>query len=610
MDVNGWKEAVDVMGYVFQPIVNIHTGVCIGHEALLRNFKNAGFATIQEVFDIAYKEQILFKLDLLLREKAVEKFSTIENYQKIKLFFNLDNRVLLMPDYSPGNTSEILKRYNLYPDMICFEISERHEFNCFPDARTILNMYKRQTYKIALDDFGTGYSGLQLLYHSEPDFIKIDRFFIAGIETDSKKKLFVAKVLNLAHILGIIVIAEGVETEEEFYFCKEIGCDYLQGYFVQKPTTDIRELKNKYEKIVLLNNHERRDKTLDRLLLHDRMEYLKPLHLYNREKNYFTDMSYVFETFRQHKNNTFFPVINGHQEPIGLIRERELKEYVYSKYGKDLLLNKAFGKTLMDFIVRCPVSDINTKIEKILEYFAMDENSEGILLTENGKYIGFLSARSLLRVINEKNITLARDQNPLTKLSGNTMINEFIEAALEDISSNYVISYFDFNNFKPFNDRYGFRQGDRAILLFADILKKASSMSKFFIGHVGGDDFFAGFKVGEKEISQIHGKIKYIIDKFRDDALSLHDQQDRANGYILSTDREGNEKRFPLLTVSAAILNIPAEERNMSLEEIGVLLAHLKKMAKYSTNKIALLPIHGTKSPCTKFVSNCNGIEL
>ena len=320
MEPDRWKDIVNRLDYAFQPIVNIHTGVCIGYEALLRNYIGAGFTSIQEIFDTAYNEQVLFKFDLSLRQKAVEKFVTIEHHKNTRLFFNLDNRVLLMPDYLPGNTSEMLKKVNLVSEMICFEISERHEFNCVPDAITVLNKYKKQLYKIALDDFGTGYSGLQLLYHSEPDFIKIDRFFIANIETDSKKKLFVAKVLNLAHILGITVIAEGVETENEFYFCKEIGCDYLQGFFVQKPVIDVCELKNRYEKIFFLHNNERRNKTLDHILLHEQMEYLEPIHLYNFDNNSFTDMSSVFESFRRHKNNTFFPVTNTRFEPIGIIR--------------------------------------------------------------------------------------------------------------------------------------------------------------------------------------------------------------------------------------------------------------------------------------------------
>lgn len=608
MDNEQWARTVSSLDYAFQPIVSIHTGLCLGYEALLRNWNNGGFSGIQEVFDGAYEDGMLFQVELWLREKAIKKFTAIKGHHNMKLFFNIDNRVLIMPDYAPGHTSRLLHRYGLLPESLCFEISERHELDYLGNCDNILSIYRQQAYKIAIDDFGAGYSGLRLLYHSEPDFIKIDRFFIAGIETDSKKKLFVGKVLNLAHILGIIVIAEGVETEKEYYICKEIGCDYIQGYLVQRPTLDVAELNEKYECIGGLSIRDRRERTLDHALLHEQMEYLEPISLHSSSNEYFTDMPTVFEKFRKSRNRSFFPVTNGHGEPLGLIRESELKEYAYSRYGKDLLLNRAAGKRIMDFIVKCPVTEINTRIEKILEYFAVDETSEGILLTENGKYLGFLSARSLLKVINDKNIAIARDQNPLTKLPGNTLIAEFLEKVLEDLDTPCVIVYFDFNFFKAFNDHYGFRRGDRAILLFADILKEATNNGRFFMGHVGGDDFFAAFKATDIDVFAIHTRIVAIVNKFSHDVASLYDPADRDRGCIETTDREGNEKRFPLLSVSAAVLNIPARQRLITLEGIGTLIAELKKEAKRSDNKIAIstLPTENTGPPLI-FVSDGNG---
>jgi diguanylate cyclase (GGDEF)-like protein len=589
MNAEEWGRTLAAVDYAFQPIVSIYTGVCLGYEALLRGWDAAGFASLQDLFDTAFTEKTLFRVELALREKAVRKFTDISYHKKMKLFFNIDNRVLFMPDYSPTSTVQILERYGLYPDTVVFELSEKHDLTNYADITdTSLISYKRQTYKTAIDDFGTGYSGLQLLYNSEPDFIKIDRFFIAGMEVDSKKRLFVSKVLNLAHTLGIMVIAEGVETDREYSCCKDIGCDYIQGYLVQKPTMDVRELVEKHEHIGRLNSLDRRDKSLDHVLLNQEMEYLQPIHLHTPEKGYVTDMATVFDSFRKYKSYSFFPVINGNDAPIGLIKETEIKEYVYSKYGKDLLLNKAAGKTLLDFIVKCPVADVNTRIENILEFFVLESAAEGILLTENGRYAGFLSAKSLLRVINEKNIAVARDQNPLSKLPGNTMICEFLERALVDHSSAYVIAYFDLDNFKAFNDSYGFRQGDRAILLFADILKEAANINRCFIGHIGGDDFFAGCKVTDAAIVQTLHWVRGIIHKFRNDVISLYDAKDRLQGFIVSIDRDGHQKNFPLLSSSAAVLHIPEMVRNSSTDQISAIIARLKKNAKDSPEKIAL----------------------
>jgi len=592
-DSSKWKDVVDALDYAFQPIVSISTGACLGYEALLRGWQAEGFHGIHDVFDAAYRDGVLFRVELWLREKAIRKFTRVDNHRKRKMFFNIDNRVLLMPDYTPGATSRILADCGIHSDSVCFELSEKYELNYAADAGMILNTYKRQGYKIAIDDFGTGYSGLQLLYHSEPDFIKIDRFFIAGIETDMKKKLFVGKVLNLAHTLGIMVIAEGIETEREYAYCKEIGCDYVQGYFVQKPITDTSALRERYPHIARLNAADRREKSLDHVLINDQMQYLEPIHLHARDSSDLTAMSAVFEKFRSHKDYRFFPVINGNEEPIGIINESNLKEYVYSRYGKDLLLNPAGGKTILEFIEKCPISEISTRIEKILECFAMDNLSEGLLMTESGRYVGFLSARSLLRVIYEKNIAIARDQNPLTRLPGNTLIAEFLENLLEDAAAAYVIAYFDFDDFKPFNDKYGFRHGDRAILLFSDILKNASATDKFFVGHIGGDDFFCGFKVGYLDDASIQEKIRRIGIKFAEYVRSIYDPQDRERGFILSSDRDGRQREYPLLTVSTAILTIPRGDRKVGIEEVGTLIAGLKKKSKVTVDKIAAAALDG-----------------
>ena len=227
--------------FAFQPIVNIHTGASYGFEALLRGHVEAGFVSIQSLFDEAYRRQALHRVDMILKEKAVAKFVKLckrlgKSVSEVRLFFNLDNRLLDSADYQPGATPGILDRYQMPPSALCLEISERHENAMAREASNLLAAYQREAYKLAIDDFGAGYSGLQLLYQYKPNFLKIDRFFISGIDSDHKKKLLVATTTELAHVLGIQVVAEGIETERELLACREAGCDYLQGYFIARPS--------------------------------------------------------------------------------------------------------------------------------------------------------------------------------------------------------------------------------------------------------------------------------------------------------------------------------------------------------------------------------------
>lgn len=571
-----WLDIIANLDFAFQPVVNIHTGYCCGFEALLRHTERAGFASIGDFFDCCQAQGVLTAVEGLLLAKAVEKFSSVPGSSKLKLFLNLDNRTLgAHAAFQPLKAQ--LSSLGLSETSVAFEISERHPFPASLDPTQILSALKRDAFKIAIDDFGIGFSGLQLLYLAEPEYLKMDRFFISGISSDSKKKLFLTHMVNVAHVMGIEVIAEGVETEQEFFSCKDIGCDLVQGYMIQRPTAEVGALKTHYAHIEDLSRRERRQKGSDQKIIFEQIEQVTPLPADS-------DMRTVFARFRDAKNHNFLPVVDNAGEPLGLIRERDLKEFTYSTYGKEIICNKNFGYRLTHFIARMPIADIHTPAEKILEIFSANSNSEGVIIVENMKYMGFLGAHALLKVINEKNLAFARDQNPLTKLPGNGVIHGLVTEALADANQSYAFVYFDFDNFKPFNDKYGFRQGDRAILLFAEILAREAQKAGANVGHIGGDDFFACFKgIDPEEVAALTHAIAL---QFKYEVESFYDAPDREAGFIESVDREGKTKRFALLTVSAAVLDLPSPHAPSTVEEIGWLIAELKKGAKNSPNKL------------------------
>ena len=577
MPSTNWSQVLDLLDYAFQPIVNIHSGVCYGHECLMRNFNVAGFATPYALLDRAFSEQMLTFVEQSLRQKALEKFATIENCDKVRLFYNLDNRVLAMGPAVLNHTSRIAALHKIPNSSLVFEISERHQMPGPQESLDILKGYRAQQFKIAIDDFGTGFSGLQMLYSSDPEFIKIDRFFISEIGKDAKKKFFVSNIVNIAHQMGVGIIAEGVESIAEYHVCREIGCDLLQGYFVQKPTQDVKELQIRYEHIAGAKKQDRRRSPSDQHRLQEHLQDIPAIQID-------TDMIEVMEFFRLNTDHGFFPVVNPKREPMGVITENRIKELAYSKYGKDLLRHKSRRKSLQGYLTRCPSVDIHTPAEKILEIFSQHAPREGLIVTENMKYEGFLSAHSLLKIINEKNLASARDQNPLSRLPGNNRIYEYVSETLTNDDENRILCYLDFDFFKPFNDRYGFRAGDRALLLFADLLRRELLPAGAFIGHIGGDDFFAGF-TGSFETA--YGLVSSVQNLFKRDVESFYEPQDRKNGFIESEDREGLKRKFPLLQVSCVLCEIPPHCCACTIDDLSQMLAELKKQAKVAPGRIS-----------------------
>jgi diguanylate cyclase (GGDEF)-like protein len=474
-----------------------------------------------------------------------------------------------------------------------------------------LRKIMQHDFKIAIDDFGTGYSGLKLLYHAEPHFIKIDRFFINGISHDPKKQLFIRNLIKLTEALNIKVIAEGIESKDEFYVCKEMGCHYVQGYFVQRPTLYVSKLLRSYPEIRAIAIGDKRDESSDENQVMEEIEYVMTLPLY-QSPGVYTDINTVFDTFRQNMELTFLPVTNHLNEPVGIIRETDLRKYIYSNYGRYLLQNRNYPKSINDFITEVPFSETKTSAEELLTKYALDLNSEGVILTRGGKFFGFLRLNKLLKILHKKNMSYARDQNPLTRLPGNIIISEQVQGMIEKEETEFVCAYFDFDNFKPFNDSYGFRLGDRAITLFADILRKfATADEKIFIGHVGGDDFFLAYgSNGNRKICMVN-TIAAIKKEFANSVKSLYSEEDRERGEMVGKDRDGNTKIFKLLTVSAGLLVCTDLHAGVSVENVLRALSDLKKYAKADSGGLAKAVYagdstrHGPLFPDTGFCAEC-----
>lgn len=574
-----WVKNLKILDIAFQPILNIHTGKLYGVEALLRNYQEVGYDTVYELFDNVYEDNLLYSFDLKLRKKAIKKFTKINGFEDIKLFYNLDNRVLEMPDFASGNTIKLLKHYGMDKNRVCFEISERQKISDIRSMQEILSHYKEENFCIAVDDFGVGYSGYKLLYESKPDIIKIDRFFLTDIDKDIKKKLIARNITQLALQLSIKVIAEGVETKEEFLTCKEIGCHLVQGYFVQRATLEIAEILQEYGHIKSMIESQKRGECTS-FCIEGHIDTQTPFWIQS-------DINSVVEYFRGNPESALVVIVNSSNEPLGILKESHIKSLVYSPYGRSLLKNDSIKKSkIKNLLLPCAIAEITLDMNTIVELFANNPESLGIIVTKNFKYHGFLSAHSIITIMNEQNIIFAREQNPLTKLPGNSMIEKYIAEAARNRKF-YILCYFDLDNFKAFNDVYGFRNGDRAIQLFADTLRK-SLPQEFFKAHIGGDDFFVALECALHDKNRYVKELYGVVKKFSSDARELYLKEDKQRCYIVSIDREGNKKRFKLLSVSASVIVVRPEALRRSIESIIEALSIQKKSAKKSPSHVSV----------------------
>jgi len=147
---------------------------------------------------------------------------------------NLSARQFNAKEFGPA-IGAVLREQGVDPGLIELEITESSLMTNTEDAVRTLEYLSALGVGLSIDDFGTGYSSLSYLKRFPLDALKIDRSFIRDITTDSDDATITRAVISMAHSLGLKVIAEGVETEEQFAFLAEYGCDEIQGYYFSYP---------------------------------------------------------------------------------------------------------------------------------------------------------------------------------------------------------------------------------------------------------------------------------------------------------------------------------------------------------------------------------------
>lgn len=195
------------------------------------------------------------------------------------------------------------------------------------------------------------------------------------------------------------------------------------------------------------------------------------------------------------------------------------------------------------------------------------------LITRDGKCVGVGRIMDLLKKITELQIRNARYANPLTLLPGNVPINEVLEELLSN-RAEFAVAYCDLDNFKPFNDAYGYAKGDEVIRTVARILEANVNGTKDFVGHVGGDDFIVVF-TSENANSRCDAALR----QFEQEIPRVYEEDDRLRGGIQSRDRGGNDRFYPLLTLSIGLVT-PEPGACRSHHEVAALASEAKHQAK------------------------------
>ncbi|MGC4061989.1 MAG: EAL domain-containing protein [Aquabacterium sp.] len=219
-----------------QPKVNLRTGEVLGAEALVR-WEHPTRGLVPPMRFIPFAEQTGFVrvLTMWMIEQVAQMSQTLTTQgMRMKLAVNLSTRDLMDQDL-PTKLEKVLAAHAIDPSLLVLEITESAIMDDPQRALQTLNRLHAMGLKLSIDDFGTGYSSLAYLKRLPVDELKIDKSFVMNMESDLQDAKIVHSTVDLAHNLGLTVVAEGVESAKSWKLLASLSCDEVQGYFIAKP---------------------------------------------------------------------------------------------------------------------------------------------------------------------------------------------------------------------------------------------------------------------------------------------------------------------------------------------------------------------------------------
>ncbi len=558
----------------YQPIVQLKDGKVVAHESLIRLPTDSALRTPDDFFKAARAEGVTVRAEQACLDEGIR--SWVVHKPDTRLFMNLSAFAILeMVDrLTVAGVMRALHAASVAPSALVIEITEHEHVADLPRLVATAAELRAAGLRFALDDFGDGRSSLRLWAELRPEIVKIDKYFIHDVATEPVKVQTLRGLTRFAETFGTTLVAEGIETEDELRVVRDLGIELGQGWFLGRPqpVPAVSVLRPAGETIISseiavlpeITRAAGADFTVERLALD-----VPPL----------PSQMVIDDVARRLAADPALRAVALVEDgvPVGLVHRQTFVDSYAKPYFKEL-----YGrKPCIMFANTTPlILEKHTGLDGMTAVLTSSDQrylTEGFIVTEGGRYLGLGTGEQLVRVVTEVRIEAARHANPLTFLPGNIPISEHI-ARLLAANGDFVACYADLNDFKPYNDLYGYWRGDEMIRLVARTLVSHCDPRRDFVGHVGGDDFVVLFQSDDWL-----DRCERVLASFNAAALSLFDADARARGGIEAEDRHGVNRFFKFTTLSIGAVPI-RPGRFTRAEQVASAAAAAKHKAKASAS--------------------------
>ncbi len=562
----------------YQPIVRLKDGTVMGHESLIRGPADSPLRAPDALFAAARAEDLGLELEVACLREGLRAWATHSHDKRLFLNLSAQALVAVVDRLSLSGLMKALAAAGVAPAALVIEITEHERVTDLPRLIATAALLRAQGLRFALDDFGDGRSSLRLWAELRPEIVKIDKYFIHDLQDQAIKVQTLKGLTRFAETFGTVLVAEGIETEAELQIVRDLGIELGQGYLLGLPypvpamSVLARAGAVIASSLVAVLPEMKRsagaDFTVERMVVN--VPSIRP----------HTLIDDVAKAFADDPALRTLALVEG-DRPVGLLN----RQAFIDRYARPFFRELYGRKPCVLFANTTPlILDKHTGLDAMTAVLTSSDQrylTEGFIITEGGRYLGLGTGEQLVRVVTEVRIEAARHANPLTFLPGNIPISEHIAKLLAS-GGDFVACYGDLNDFKPFNDHYGYWRGDEMIRLLARTLVSHCDPRRDFVGHVGGDDFVVLFQSDDWI-----DRCERIVSVFNEKARTLFDEEALARGGIEADDRHGVRRFFPCTTLSIGAVPVRPGAFSQA-EQVASAAAAAKHKAKLSTQGLAI----------------------
>ncbi|MCH6269286.1 GGDEF domain-containing protein [Neobacillus citreus] len=283
-------------------------------------------------------------------------------------------------------------------------------------------------------------------------------------------------------------------------------------------------------------------------------------------------------------------VVVNKEIPVSLITRTHFYQTIGTLYGYNVFMERSVNLIINKEPLTVDYFQSITEVSKLAMERKDEERYDYVIVTKDHKYHGIVSIESLLLKLVQVQVEFASYLNPLTSLPGNHIIEEKIKEIIQQES--YSILYFDLDQFKAYNDTYGFKKGDNLLQATAELLKNIFVQEGYFLGHIGGDDFIAILSHYDY-ISICHK----IMGEFDELVKQFYSPNHLLQRYVISENRQGTIEKIELVSLSIAI--VTNQNRSFeTVEELGEYAAIVKKRCKKVVGSCYLINLEQGDGSC------------